>query len=182
MSKLVILALIIMLMISCSIDYGETVESEEIGTNIPDTIIDNFSYTSVDNGNTVFRISAGTAENYSIKKETVLTGVVFREYKPDGEIISEGKSEKGVIYTESDNAELTGSILIYSTINETEISADYLYWNDSEKTLSGSTNGYVKMIRDSGTEISGSGFSGDIQTRVFTFERDVNGLYHYEED
>ncbi len=180
--KLFILIPAIVLTVSCSIDYGDTGKEEEIGDNIPDTIISNFSYTSVDNGNIVFRISSLRAQNFSIKKETTLSGVVFREYNRKGEIITEGESEKGVIYTESDDAELTGSIRIYSAPNETEIIADYLFWNDSEKTLSGAGDGFVKMIRDSGTEISGRGFEGDIKTRLFTFEKDVNGLYHYEED
>lgn len=169
-------------LLSCSMDYSDVEVAEEIGENTPDSVIENFSYTSVDNGSIIFRIYSKKAENYSRKKETILDEVVFREYNLNSEMVTEGIAERGIIYTESDNAELTGSLIIYSADSEAEISADYLYWNDSEKSLTGSDDGNVKLLRDSGTEISGTGFSGDLRTNVFIFKKDVKGVYHYEED
>lgn len=168
--------------LSCSMDYSDAQIAEEIGENTPNSIIENFSYTSVDNGDIVFRIYAEKAEDYSKKKETVLNNVVFREYNVNSEMVTEGVSESGVIYTESDDAEITGSLIIYSADNESEITADYLYWDSSEKSLTGTDSGYVKLLRDSGTEISGTGFSGDLRTNIFYFKKNVNGIYHYEED
>ena len=163
-------------------DYSDAEIIEEIGENTPNSIIENFSYTSVDNGEILFRLYAEKAENYSTKKETILNEVVFQEYNANNEIITEGTAENGVIYTESDDAELTGSLIIYSANNESELTADYLYWDDSEKSLTGSDNGNVKLLRDSGTEISGTGFSGDLRTKIFSFKKNVKGIYHYEED
>ena len=181
-NKVLALSLLSIGILSCSIDYSDAQIAEEMGENTPNSIIENFSYTSVDNGDILFRVYAEKAEDYSKKKETILNKVIFQEYNSSTEIVSEGTAEKGIIYTESDDAELTGSIIIYSANNESEITADYLYWDDSEKSLTGSDNGYVKMLRDSGTEISGTGFFGDLQTKTFTFKRNVNGIYYYEED
>ena len=180
--KLLLALLPTIFLLSCSMDYSDAQVAEEIGENTPNSIIENFSYTSVDNGDILFRIYAEKAENYSTKKETILKKVVFQEYNSNTEMVSEGTAEKGVIYTESDDAELTGSLIIYSASNEAEIIADYLYWDDSEKLLTGSENGSVRMLKDSGTEISGKGFLGDLKTKKFIFKENVNGIYHYEED
>ena len=179
--KLFLPPLLSLVILSCSMDYSDAEIAEEIGENTPNSIIENFSYTSVDNGDILFRLYAEKAENYSKKKETILYKVVFHEYA-DHEMVTEGTAAKGVIYTESDDAELTGSLIIYSAGNEAEITADYLYWDDSEKSLTGSDNGNVKLLRDSGTEISGTGFSGDLRTKIFSFKKNVKGIYHYEED
>ena len=163
-------------------EYNDIEVEEELGDNIPDNVIENFSYTSVDNGSIIFRLYSQRAENYSQKNETILEKVVFREYNLKNEIVTEGTAAKGLIHTDSDDAELTGSLIIYSAENEAEITADYLYWNDAEKTLRGSDKGKVILLKDSGTQISGSGFTGNLKTKIFNFERDVKGIYHYEDD
>jgi len=179
-NKLFLLFASILVIVSCSMDYGDIQNTNTIGDNIPDSIIKDFLYTSVDNGSTVFRIYAEVSENYSQKSETNLKKVVFQELNKQNKIITEGTAENGIIHTESNNAELSGSIIIYSTKNEAEITSNYLYWNDGDKTLSGSTNGKVKVTKDSGTEISGEGFTGDMKTKTFSFERFVKGIYHNE--
>lgn len=163
-------------------EYDELKVVDKLGENIPDNIIENFSYTSVDNGSIIFQLYSQKAENYSQKNETILEKVVFREYNLQNIIVTEGTAERGLIHTDTDDAELTGSLIIYSTENKAEITADYLYWNNTDKTLRGSDNGSVKLQKDSGTRISGTGFTGDLKTKIFTFEKDVKGNYLYEED
>lgn len=163
-------------------EYNDFDAEEELGDNIPDNIIENFLYTSVDDGSITFSLYSQKAENYSQKNETILEKVVFREYNLKNEITTEGTAEKGLIHTDSDDAELTGSLIIYSAENEAEITADYLYWNDAEKTLRGSSIGKVFLLKDSGTQISGIGFTGNMKTKIFNFESDVKGVYHYEDD
>lgn len=180
--KLLFFIIFVFFIISCSMEYNDIEIADKLDENIPDNIIENFSYTSVDNGSIVFRLYSEKAENYNQKNKTILDKVVFREYNFNNEIVTEGTAEKGLIHTDSDDAELTGKLIIYSAENEAEISADYLYWNDAEKTLIGSKNGKVKLLKDSGTEISGTGFTGDLKTKIFNFERDVKGIYQYEDD
>lgn len=174
--------LAILVSLSCSLDYDEIEFAEKLGDNIPDNVIENFSYTSINDGKIVFRLYAQKAETYSQKNETILQNVVFREYNSDKGIATEGKAEKGIIHTDSDDAELSGSLIIYSSENEAEISAEYLYWNDLEKSLSGTDNGKVKLIKESGTQISGTGFKADMKTKRIDFKYNVEGIYHYEED
>ncbi len=180
--KLLLLSISILVFFSCSMDYGDLRNNNTIGDDVPDSIIRDFLYTSVDNGNAVFRIYAAESKNYSQKNETQLKKVVFQELNSKKEIITQGTAEKGIIHTESNDAELSGSIIIYSADNEAEISSEYLYWKDSEKMLSGSENGKVKVLKDSGTEISGQGFTGDLKTKTFRFEKFVRGVYHNEDN
>ena len=180
--KLLLLSISVLVFFSCSMDYGDIQKDNTIGDSIPDSIIKDFLYTSVDNGNTVFRIYAEVSENYSQKNENHLKKVIFQELNNQKEIITEGAAEQGIIYTESNDAKLSGSIIIYSADNEAEITSNYLYWKDSEKVLSGSENGKVKVLKDSGTEISGQGFTGDLKTKTFCFEKFVQGVYHNEDN
>ncbi len=181
-NKLLIFLIFSIFIFSCSMEYDDINVVDELGENIPDNIIKNFSYTSVDNGSIVFRLYSQQAENYSQKNQTILDKVVFREYNLKSEVVTEGTAERGLIHTDTDNAELSGSLIIYSAENESEISADYLYWNDAEKTFKGSDNGIVRLLKDSGTQISGTGFTGNLKTKIFIFERNVKGIYLYEND
>ena len=95
--------------------YDEIDLDKELGDIIPGNIIENFSYTSVDNGNIIFRMYSIKAESYSKRNETILNNIVFREYDLNNEIVTEGTAESGLMHTDTDDAELTGSIIIYST-------------------------------------------------------------------
>jgi len=128
--KILILPIILVILFSCSMDYGDDSLNNKLGENIPDNVIDDFLYTSVDNNLAVFRLYSKTAENYDQKKETILNNAVFREYNSHNEMITEGTAKKGLIHTDTDDAELTGSLIIYSTSNEAEITTEYLYWDD----------------------------------------------------
>ena len=180
--KLFLISLSIVVLFSCSMDYEDIQNDNAIGNNIPDSIIKDFLYTSVDDGSIVFRIYAEVSENYSQKNETHLKKVIFQELNTKNEIITEGTAEKGTIFTESNDAELSGSITIYSAENKAKITSDYMYWKDSEKILTGSVNGKVTIIKNSGTEISGKGFKGDLKTKTFNFENAVRGVYHNEDN
>jgi len=180
--KLLLLSISALVFFSCSMDYGDIQNDNTLGDNVPDSIIRDFLYTSVDNGNPVFRIYAEESENYSQKNENNLKKVIFQELNNQKEIITEGTAEKGIIFTKSNDAELSGSIIIYSVGNQAEITSNYLYWKDSEKILLGSENGKVKIRKDSGTEISGQGFTGDLNTKTFSFENFVRGVYNNEDN
>ena len=83
-NKVLALSLLSIGILSCSIDYSDAQIAEEMGENTPNSIIENFSYTSVDNGDILFRVYAEKAEDYSKKKETILNKVIFQEYNSEG--------------------------------------------------------------------------------------------------
>jgi len=128
---------ILILMISCSIDYGDSILPDKIMDDTPDNILYHFLYTESSKGNKDFSIYADKAEIYNARKQTVLTDVVFQQYDSNGTVVTEGKADKGLIFTETNNAELSGDLRIYSSAEEAEIKTSYLFWNNEDKTLTG---------------------------------------------
>lgn len=162
---------------ACSLDYNQTTYSEELAANTPDSILNQFSYTSVQKGVPVFKLKAVKAEIYDKKNETQLEGVSFTEYADDGTVASTGTADTAVYYTDTKNAELSGNIKVHSLTENATVTTDYLYWNDAQKTLTGKPSGVVAISRDNGTHVRGTGFEAEAQTKSFSFSGPVTGVY-----
>ncbi len=174
--------IILVLLFSCSIDYGDSILPDKMMDDIPDNILYNFLYTESSNGNRNFSIYAEKAEIFNTRKQTVLTEVVFQQYDSAGAVITEGKADKCLIFTETNDAELTGNLIIYSSGEEAEIATSYLFWNNGDKTLTGKQDRTITIRKDSGTVISGSDFSADMKTKSYNLGNGVSGKYVYEEN
>src|SRR6056297_1666929 len=118
---------------SCSLDYQQEQLVNEMEESIPDSIIYSFEHTAVENGAPLFRLIAEEAALYGEKKRTELSDVQFYEFDKEGAIVTEGTADEAVIFTESEDAELTGDLQVYSLREEAEIFCDYMYWNNEQK-------------------------------------------------
>lgn len=166
----------------CSLDYRAAYGTEELPEEIPDMVMRGFYHVAVTKGKPVFRIYAQEAASYTKKKQTLLYNVSFEELNTAGEVITQGLAEKAVFYTDTEDAEFIGSMEVYSAVEEALIVSDYLYWNDEKRLLSGAEDARVFIKKDSGTELIGVGFVGDMERKVFSFSSDVTGVYVLEED
>ncbi len=169
-------------MAGCSLDYSSIYTTEEMSEDIPDSILYEFTHTSVKDGTPVFRLSAGTAYIYNKKEETQLSDILFQEFNNVGEIITEGRADEAVFFSESEDAEFWGNLFFYSLSEEASFQTAYLYWNDEEKRLIGRDNNEVLIQRDTGTEILGTGFEAEARTRIVTFTGPVSGTYVLEDE
>ncbi len=174
--------LVSFLALSCSIDYGDTTLPDEMMEDIPDNILRSFLYTENSGGHKTFSIYAAKAEILNTKEQTILEDVVFRQFDPEGSLITEGRADRGVIFSENDNAEISGNIRIYSSAEEAELDTAYLYWDNKEKTLTGRQNKSITIRKDSGTVITGKDFSADMRTKTYSLGSGIHGEYVYEED
>ncbi len=181
-SILLSVTLFFILFYSCSINYDENMLPEKMMENIPDNVLYNFIYTENENGHKSFSIYADKAEIFDKKQQTILTGVVFQQFNKDNVPVSEGRSDTGIIFTENNNAELTGNLKIYSSSEETELETSYLYWDNDKKTLTGKPDKKIRITKDSGTVITGKGFTGDMKTKIYFLNSEVTGEYVYEEE
>ena len=170
------------LMVGCSLDYSDVYLSDDMDADIPDSILYEFTHTAVKNGIPTFRLSAGKAEVFDEKDQTFLSDVLFQEFNADGEMITEGVADSAVFFSDSENAELSGNLLFYSSAEEATFSTTYLFWNDEKNILTGSENAIVTIKRDSGTEISGAGFTAEVRTRSVWFDGPVSGIYVTEDE
>lgn len=166
----------------CSLSYDDLTITEDIPESIPDSVMRDFTHTTVRESLPVFSLNAGEALTYSKKKRIYLTKITFAEYDSEGEIATSGRARNAVFHTDTEDAEISGDVLFYSTRQEASVEAESLYWNSEERLLTGNPNEEVRIIRDSGAEIRGRGFRGDLKTLTFTFEDSVSGTYLDEED
>ena len=180
--RLLLFSLGVMTSFGCSLDYTDAILSEELSAEIPDSILFQFTHTAVRDGVPAFRLQAERAEIFEKKKENRLEGVTFIEYGRDGEIITEGWAGRALFLTETENAELSEGISFYSIREDATVTTDYLFWNNENKTLTGSPEEAVVIQKDSGTSLTGTGFEAYINTRSVSFEGPVQGNYVGEND
>ncbi len=166
-----------LLAFGCSLDYRGVMVATTMPENVPDTVLDDLTTTSVRGASAYFRIEAGHAETFGRKNETILTSVKFQEFDKNGKAVTEGSADRVVYHTDTRNAELSGNLKVYSSTEDAHVSADYLYWNDDDKTLQGRPGSVVVITKDSGSLIEGTGFSAEIRTRTVRFSGAVRGTW-----
>jgi LPS export ABC transporter protein LptC len=168
-------AILIVALGSCSLDYSQVSVTEEMSREIPDSILRDFTYTVVEQGVPTYRLEGDVAEFYTNRKRTDIEGLLFREYDRSGNLVTEGNADRAVFFTDTENAELEGNLLFYSAAEEATVVTDYLSWNSEEKLLAGSSTGRVTVTEDSGSKLSGTGFEADISRRRVDFSGPVAG-------
>jgi len=166
----------------CSLDYEGAMGSETLAETIPEMTMDELTHTVVKEGNPSFSLYAGRAELYEKKHKTVLSSVAFTELDSGGKVLTRGTADRVVYYSDSENADFDGRINLYSVREEATILADSLQWNDEERILTSGPNSSVVIRKDDGTELGGSGFTGDFSSKTFSFASDVKGVYLLEDE
>jgi len=175
-------AFVILLFGACSLEYDDSELAESIPEDVPDSTFRDYVFTSARNGEPVYRIYAETARLYHSKHEAELEEVLFREFGPDGEIVTEGTAETAKVNTVTDDVQLRGNLRFASSIYEAEIRADQLFWDGEEELLKSPEDEAVTILRENGTRIRGKGLRAHTSSRTVEFTASVEGSYVYEED
>ncbi|PKL07948.1 MAG: LPS export ABC transporter periplasmic protein LptC [Spirochaetae bacterium HGW-Spirochaetae-7] len=173
-----LVALAALLASACSLDYG-TPLSDDFGEDVPDTVVFGFSHTVVENGSPRFKLEADRGEAYQSLKLLKLTAVRFVEYKADGSgaVNADGKAESAVFHTDTESAELSGSVRFHSTGDAMTVESGYLSWDGEAKELASRAETVTTLRDDDGTWLSGSGFTADAKRRSFRFGNRADGRY-----
>ncbi|MBI9099011.1 MAG: LPS export ABC transporter periplasmic protein LptC [Spirochaetaceae bacterium] len=157
-------------------DYSEADLVQNLSEEIPNTIIFKYETVEIQNGSPAMQIKADKAEVYDSKEETHLSQVDFYNYE-DGEINNHGRSNSAVLYMKSGDAQLTGSIKIESTEDNSSLRAESIYWIDEKKILSSDPEDTVLVRDKEGSELTGQGFSADIKRKTITFDSKIKGVF-----
>ena len=171
----------LLLVVACSFDYTAGT-ADALRDQVPDTVMQNVTHTGVRGGLVTVELSSDRVENFSSDGRAVLTNVSYIEYDRDGSIANTGRADRAIIFSATDNAEVSGAIWLRSEGQETEITADELQWQDDSKRLSSATGRTVRLLRDDGTEVSGSGFEVDVRTKTVRFGGRVAGTLVVDSD
>ncbi len=167
------LALSVGLLLSCSFDYGsakQTSTEEE-----PTAIFTRFVHRVVDQGTMILEIRADRAESFDKDHRTELQGVTFSQYDSKGALEASGKADSATVWTDTDNAEFRGDVVLESKKEKATLKAESLSWTDSTKVLEGGLERIVSVERDDGSWVSGAGFRADLRRRAFSFEEASEG-------
>ena len=110
------------------------------------------------------------------------SGVYFREYDEEGYLLTEAQAERAVFSTDSEDATVSGSIVIYSQEEKASLQASQLFWTREGRRLVAEDGQTVRLQKDDGSFVEGQGFSADFRRKKLEFASRVRGSYVWEEE
>jgi len=171
-----------LLLAGCSLDYGAVQGEEKISDTIPDTVAVGVTHKVHEHGRLALELEAGRTETWGAQKMMVLEDVRFTQYGDDSEPATSGEARRVVYHTDTENAEISGSVRVHSGSEKAGISAPALAWENKPKRLTAPPDALVRVTRDDGSSITGTGFAGDFRTRQVSFSGPVEGTYVWTDD
>ena len=171
-----------LLLASCKLNYKEADITETLADEIPNSVLENFSQTVVENGKVSYFLSADYAESYNSRGVTYFDNIGFSEYTSDGKTGTEGAAEKAIHYSDTDNIVFDGRIILNSESQDFVVKADYLEWNNEKKILKSLDKTYVVIEQGEETKVEGYGFIADAKDKSFTFLEKAYGRFVEDEE
>ena len=169
--------LLVLVFSSCTLDYDQARVAESIAEQIPETILIEFTHTIVSGGRVWVVLEAERAETYGERKEIVLQGAVFQEYDENGDLLIEARADNAVFKIDSEDATVSGSIVIYSPEQQASLKAGRLTWTREGRRLVADDGQAVRLQTDDGSFVEGRGFSADFRRKELKFSSRVRGSY-----
>ena len=173
---------LLILMVSCSFDYEEAMVEESLSATTPESILIGLSQTIVKEGRTKLTLEADRAEYYKDTNKTIAKGVRFLELDRDGNRLAEGRADRAVYFTDTEDAEFSGNVYLYSAKEETSVSTETIKWENEERYLSTPEDVGVILKKDDGSFLEGRGFKANLRRREIQFAGAVNGYYLISEE
>ena len=178
-----VFSLLLLLTVSaCSLDYQEITGLGELADSIPEAVLNDFIHRAVKDTIMVFSLEAEEAQLFQRQKKTLLTKVRFKEYDNQGNVAVEGQANSAVYYTDTENAEIYGAIYFRSNQEEITLYASTLFWDKGNRVLKSDSEQRVRIEKDDGAYINGSGFSVDARRKELHYTRGVFGKYIHEDE
>jgi LPS export ABC transporter protein LptC len=175
-------ALVAAALAACSFDYEQATVSESLGEQVPDTILEGFSQTVVRDSKPTLVMEASRASTYAASKQVLLVDARFREYDSAGEVAIQGQAGRAIFHTDTENAELSGGIVLYSARDEATLRATSLDWDRDRRLARSAADASVVVEKDDGSRIEGRGFEADFRTHTIRFSAGVSGTVVTDED
>jgi LPS export ABC transporter protein LptC len=165
----------------CSMDYRATEVAEKAGVGVPDTVAVDIVHKIFKNGHLSFVLQASQAETFNAEKKTIISDARFEELDDKGKKVTEGQAGSIVFHSDTENAEISGSVSVHSASEKAMVKAETFSWDNKEKRLSAPPTETVVVKKDDGSYIQGTGFLGDFRTRQVSFAGRIEGTYVWEE-
>jgi len=167
---------------SCSLDYEGASLEEGMPERLPDTVATGLVHRVVKNSRTLLELTADRAETWDAQHRTVIDGASFVEYDQAGTMAVEGSAGRVVFHTDTEDAEISGRVRVYSALEEAGIETEALAWQSKPRLLTAPEHDRVIISSDDGSRLEGTGFVGDFRRREFVFTGPVQGTYVWTEE
>ena len=167
---------------SCSLDYEGASLEEGMPERLPDTVATGLVHRVVKNSRTVLELTADRAETWDAQHRTVIDGASFVEYDQAGAMAVEGSAGRVVFHTDTEDAEISGRVRVYSALEEAGIETEALAWKSKPRLLTAPVHDRVIISSDNGSRLEGTGFVGDFRRREFVFTGPVQGTYVWTDE
>jgi LPS export ABC transporter protein LptC len=174
------LILILLLLGSCSFDYGDTGEA---APEQPDIVMRDVEYVRVRGGDPQVRFRAEGAERYENRQTMELRNFSFEQFNPRGTDVSAmGRAGSARVELDSGNIRMDEGVRIDVESEDIIIETRELRWKDKERFLTAGEGDQVEILRSDGTNFLGRGFSADVRNKTWTFSGGIAGTYIHEDD
>lgn len=162
---------------SCSLNYGTEKTSEE---TVPEFSFLNSNYNKYEENKLSIEMKAKKMEQYKANGDTYAENVVFKTYKNDGTVDTEGSCNLLSSNTKTKKYSLFDNIEINIYDQEMILFATSLYFNGTTEQLTSSQTENV-LIKKKDTEIEGIGFSASGVSKKYAYASNIKGKIISEE-
>ena len=171
----------VLLLASCSFDYGDLGDD---GVHRPDIIMEDLEYVRVRGGEHLVRFRAERAERWEDRRTMELWDFYFEQLENNNgvEVNAEGRAGAASVQLDTGNVSLRDGVRINMESEDIIITTGELEWRDRERLLFGAAEDEVDVERSDGTSFTGIGFSVNIRDRTWAFTGEVGGTYVEEDD
>ena len=170
----------LLVLAGCSFDYTDADIEGERNVSVPQVEIENARM--VIERDTRIELTATRIASYPEERLQRFEGLRFTEYGPDGEVRVTGFAEGGILYLDTEDVELTGTIRFYSQIEEAELETGYIYWENDARILRGREDESVYIRRDDGSEVQGAGLRVDGRRNAVELTSGVSGVFRNDQE
>ncbi|MDR1058455.1 MAG: LPS export ABC transporter periplasmic protein LptC [Treponema sp.] len=174
------LILALLLLSSCSFDYGDMGENRE---EQPDIVMKDVEYVRVRGGEPQVRFRAEGAERYENQQTMELRNFSFEQFNPKGTDVSAiGRAGSAHVELDSGNIHMDQGVRIDVESEDITIETREIRWRDKERILAAGEGEQVEILRPDGTNFLGRGFSADVRNRTWIFSGGIEGTYVHEDE
>ncbi len=165
---------LLLIFASCSFNYGGDAGE---GPPVPGLVLENAQARRYEEGTLSVVIEADAIEMYDSDRVWAGEGVSFRQFAADGTgaVEAEGSADLLLVDDAAKVYTLGGSARFRYAPDGIALVTSDIRWEKDSSLLRGSADGVVRIEKDDGSRIEGTGFFADTLARNYRFERSVSG-------
>ena len=175
-SFLVAVLLLVAFLAGCRLDYGSTVEADDLAQDVPDVRTTSTVFEVYRDGKLALSLKVGNAAFFSKSGRRDFDDVEFTQYDSKGEAMAQGTAQKAVYDIQGEKTEFTGALDVNLVQENTRIKTEYLVWDKKEGFMRGKPQIQVEVSKDDGTFMTGYDILVDVNQRYLSLKGGVSGV------